>query len=65
MKPFLDISIKRLSVVNQSQVEKGAVSFDRATETIRKYMTREEAVEHLTREYDRETAEALRFFRVL
>lgn len=64
MQPVVPISLKRMAVNNMQSVIRGQLSHREATRRL-KNVSRQDIITHLTREYDPETAQALKYFRLL
>lgn len=68
MKPIVPISLKRIAVRHMADVRDGRLSRSEAERILSRHtraVSREELIDQLTRSYDPEHAEALRFFRLL
>jgi hypothetical protein len=64
MKPVIPISLKRMAVKNMQAVQQGSLSHQQARRRFAGIQPKD-IVTHLTREYDRETAKAFQYFRLL
>ncbi|HKK43874.1 MAG TPA: hypothetical protein VJ964_00005 [Balneolaceae bacterium] len=64
MEAVIPISLKRLAVKNMQAVKRGELSHKEAAHRL-KNLSRTDIVTHLTKQYDNETATALRYFKML